>query len=55
MPFNDACRLLNLEVAPEIADACRFLESRGQRFCVDFGFENAVTKAGEVILYAEGV
>jgi len=40
MPFNDACR---------------FLESRGQRFCVDFGFENAVTKAGEVILYAEGV
>jgi len=20
---------------------CRFLESRGQRFCIDFGYENA--------------
>jgi hypothetical protein len=25
--------------------ACRYLESRGLRFCIDFGYENAFDKA----------
>lgn len=27
------------------AAACRYLERRGQRFLVDFGYENAIDKA----------
>lgn len=38
--------LLNgLPTTPEQDMACLFLESKGLRFCVDYGYENAVDKA----------
>ncbi len=36
---------LKLNVSPEVDAACRFLESRGQRFLYDFVTENAWRKA----------
>jgi hypothetical protein len=34
-----------IEVSPEQLRAMRYLESNGFRFLVDFGYENAITKA----------
>jgi len=39
------CDRLDLELTLEQHIACAFLEGRGLRFLVDFGYENAVTKA----------
>lgn len=50
MKFEDAVRLLKLKVKPSVADACRYLESRGYRFCVDFGYQNAVGLASTVLV-----
>jgi hypothetical protein len=36
---------LRLPTTPDQDIACLFLESEGQRFCVDFGYENAIGKA----------
>jgi hypothetical protein len=41
---------LNLRTTKLVDYACRFLESRGWRFCVDFGVKNAVEKASQVAL-----
>lgn len=38
--FDDAVRWLKLDIDPLRANACRYLESKGKRFCVDFGYEN---------------
>jgi hypothetical protein len=35
---------------PEVRYACKFLESRGQRFGVDFGLLNSVAKAAEILI-----
>lgn len=40
-------RLIKLKTTPEQDAACRYLESQGQRFLVDFGIENAFDKAFE--------
>lgn len=32
-------------VTPEQMRACLYLERRGKRFCIDFGYENAVSLA----------
>ena len=38
-------KLLTLRTNLAVDEACRFLEARGQRFCVDFGTENAIDYA----------
>ncbi len=43
--FETTCRLIRLEVPEVIAAACRYLEKRGKRFCIEFGYENAVELA----------
>jgi len=50
MDFDATCRLIGLEVDPATAEACRFLETKGQRFCVDFGTETAVGLAGSLLI-----
>ncbi len=50
MTFDRMVRLLALEVPDDVSEACRFLESRGQTFCCEFGTENAVDKAAELLI-----
>lgn len=45
MPFESTVRLLKLDLTYEQTAACRYLESKGLRFCVDFGYDNAFEKA----------
>lgn len=45
MTVDKLVRLLEVEITSEQLHACRYLEGRGFRFCVDFGYENAVEKA----------
>ena len=40
--------LLDLPTTREQDDACLLLEEAGQRFLVDFGYENAILKAEEL-------
>ena len=42
--FNQLCEILGLELTPMQKICCEGLESSGLRFCVDFGYENAVEK-----------
>jgi hypothetical protein len=42
---NWVCAALGLELTPEQLKACRYLERNGQRFCIDFGYENAMEMA----------
>ncbi len=48
MRFRDVVRLMKLDVNPEQAFACLFLEAKGLRFLVDFGYENAIEKASDI-------
>jgi hypothetical protein len=43
--YLEWCDRLDLELTLEQHIACAFLEGRGLRFLVDFGYENAVAKA----------
>ena len=52
MKFDSICKNIGLNVTADVADACRYLEGRGNVFCVDFGTENAVQLAGESIIEA---
>jgi len=45
MHYRKVVRQLGLVLTPEQDLACAFLEARGFRFCVDFGYQNAVAKA----------
>ena len=45
MTTDETCRQLGLTLTPEQWRACRYLERQGQRFCIDFGYDNAVEKA----------
>lgn len=45
MDVEKTLERLGIEVDSETLDACLFLESMGLRFCIDFGTENAITKA----------
>lgn len=35
------CKLLDIELSADERHDCRYLERRGYRFCVDFGYDNA--------------
>lgn len=45
MTIADCWRMLGIPVAQSVVEAGRYLESLGQRFLIDFGVDNAVTKA----------
>jgi hypothetical protein len=47
MSARDWCKRYNVHLTPWQEWACDFLEMRGQRFMVDFGYENAESKADE--------
>lgn len=46
--YGECKELLHLEITPEQERACLYLEWHGQRFLVDFGYENAIGKAREL-------
>lgn len=48
--FTEFCEREKITLAPEVVDACLFLEQRGLVFCGNFGYENAVEIAGAVIM-----
>jgi hypothetical protein len=50
MTFREYCRIYRKRPSRPIADTCRFLESRGYRFLVHFGLDNAVELAGAEII-----
>lgn len=43
--WRDLVRKLGIRVPWQKHNAMDYLEARGQRFCVDFGTQNAVEKA----------
>ncbi len=48
MSFESASKLLKLRLDKRVSWACRYLEDRGLRFAVDYGYKNAVSKAAEI-------
>jgi hypothetical protein len=49
--FLQLCNVLDLQLTPEQYFAGLFLETQGKRFCVDFGYDNAVQMAESYIGY----
>ena len=48
MKLDDFLRFFpDVQITSEQMAACRFLESIGLRFCIDFGYENAFETAFE--------
>ena len=43
------CEYLKLPVSLQALEAGRFLEQNGQRFLVDFGTQNAISKAHDLL------
>lgn len=39
--FDSISEQIGLELDPVLAEMCRWLEKRGLRFCIDFGYSNA--------------
>lgn len=52
MPFESTAKMLHLKLPPEVRFACLYLEARGMRFCIDFGYQNAVAIATEIQIKA---
>lgn len=49
MNFDRYCELFWESFPDEVVFACHLLEAAGQRFCVDFGYENAIDKASQIL------
>ncbi len=47
MTFEQTRRILKLRLSDQQVKACRFLEAQGFRFCVDYGYRNAVEKMAQ--------
>ena len=47
--YTNLKALLKLKTTKHVDFAAAFLESRGFRFCVDFGYQNAVEKAASIM------
>jgi hypothetical protein len=47
--MKTACEILDVPVTKEQLIAARFAESRGLRFCVEFGILNVVEKADRLL------
>ena len=43
--MEETCKYLNIEATEDQLIAGSFLESRGLRFCCEFGTDNAIEKA----------
>jgi hypothetical protein len=43
--YLEMCERLGIELTDWQHWACQYLEARGHRFCVDFGYENCEDKA----------
>ncbi len=54
MHMYEYCKMMGVEEVPDsIGLAAAILEARGQKFCVDFGFYNAVEKAEALLAVDE--
>lgn len=49
MKYEDYSQMLGQRFQEDILFACRFLESRGMKLHQNFGYENAIDLAAEVI------
>lgn len=49
MKYLEVIDLLDIDLTLEQHIACAFLEGRGLRFLIDFGYENAVAKTQEIL------
>lgn len=48
--FAEWVKYLKIRTKPEVREAARILEANGQSFLVDFGTENAIPKATDIVL-----
>lgn len=48
MSIAEYCMLMHEEFSDDIILAASYLQAKGLRFCVDFGYQNAVPKAEEM-------
>lgn len=46
--MEETCKYLNIEATEDQLIAGSFLESRGLRFCCEFGTDNVIEKADEM-------
>jgi hypothetical protein len=46
--IEEYCRLMHVEFTDDVVLAASYLQAKGLRFCVDFGYQNAWSKAEEV-------
>lgn len=54
MDYKTYCDMYKQRFHDDILFACRFLESRGMRFMCEYGWENAVDLASEIIVKEMG-
>ncbi len=47
MKADELFRLLKMRVTAKQRAACRYLESIGERICVEFGIDNCIERARE--------
>lgn len=48
--FDRMVKMLKMRVSKEQREAAHFLESRGGQFCANFGTDNCIQIAGEIIM-----
>jgi hypothetical protein len=54
MDYQQYCQYYQKRFQEDILFACRFLELRGMKFLVHYGYENAVDLASEIMLKEMG-
>jgi hypothetical protein len=47
MDYRRTLRMLQIRIGPKQHAACTYLEQVGLRFCVDYGYDNAISLARE--------
>jgi hypothetical protein len=52
--YEDYCTLYSRRFQEDILFACRFLESRGMKFMVHYGWENAIDLSSEIMVKEMG-
>jgi hypothetical protein len=48
MKIEEYCRLMHVEFPDDVILAASYLQAKGLRFCMEFGYENAIQKAEEL-------
>jgi hypothetical protein len=54
MDYQDYCSFYSRRFQEDILFACRFLESRGMKFMVHYGWENAIDLSSEIMVKEMG-